>query len=120
MTDGHRQEIVSYLFRTRRDRTLGVLCGFLATVAVTLPQSRLTVEIGLLVAGWLGGAVVAELRIVPAPGSRPGEPPVPGWLLRVPLVLAAVTVSGTVVLLALGPDGGSWWQLPAWGTGALA
>ncbi len=44
----------------------------------------------------------------------------PGWVLRVPHVLAAATVGVTALVLVLGRAEERWWRVLAWGAAALA
>ena len=111
--------IEAYLRRSRQARTVGVLCALGLGVAATLGQNRVHVEVLTLVAGWFVGAVVAEFR-TPAGGEGTSGVDVPGWLLRVPIVLAVVAIAGTASAVALDRSDGFAWQIPAWGAAALA
>ena len=113
-------ELVSYLTRTRRHRVIGVVCGYVASVVVSLPHDRVSVEFGFLVAGWFCGAVTAELGLAASADAPVGEAPVPGWLLRVPLVQAVVSVVVTVWVLVEAPVRTPWWAVVGWAVGSLA
>jgi hypothetical protein len=120
LTPGDQLFLTSYLSHTRRWRVAGALAGGLVAVVVALPQERLSIELFPVLAGWFAGAVAAEFQFRP-PSTDGGEPAVvPGWLLRVPLVLAVGTAGVTVLVLALGGADDQWKQVLGWCAGALA
>jgi hypothetical protein len=55
--------VIRYLATTRRWRASGLLAGVVASIAVSIPRGRVTVNFLTLFAGWFVGAVVAEWRI---------------------------------------------------------
>lgn len=118
-TADQRAAIKVYLFRTRRYRTLGVLCGYLVSLAAYLPQQRLNANFALLLAGWLGGAALAENRPRSVSRAVPAAGVVPGWLLRVPLVAAVVAVAVTGLLFAVAPDRSPVGQIVLLGASAV-
>lgn len=133
-SDGNERYVVAYLSHTRRWRTAGVFGGYLMSLAAGLPYERVALEYFPLLAGWFLGTAVAEFGFRPRPEPDPaeGDPAeggreeartggrVPGWLLRVPYVLAGAALGGTLLVLASGRAGERFGPVLAWGAGALA
>jgi hypothetical protein len=115
LSAGQRERVVDYLAHTRRWRAFGAAAGYAAGLAGTLSSERLVIPVAATVAGWLAGAVMAEFRY-----GEPDGGVVPGRLLRVPAVLAAVTAVVTVLMLVLGRSADRPAEVSAWGLGALA
>ncbi len=111
MPDDGRRQVVRYLEHTRQWRAYGVAVGYAAVLLGTSSAERVTLPVTAAVAGWLGGAVLAEMRFPATGGGRV----VAGWLRRVPVVLAASAAAGSVLLLLLGGT----WAVLAWGVGAV-
>ena len=66
---GHVIRALAVTFRWRR---VGIVLGFLASVAASIPNGRLTISFVALFLGWFAGAVVAEWRVsaLPVEGTR--------------------------------------------------
>src|SRR5687768_7956565 len=62
LTPDNQPHIVAYLSHTRRWRAVGVLVAYLVSLVWMLPQQRIGFEVSPLLAGWLVGAAVAEVR----------------------------------------------------------
>ncbi len=142
LSEGERGRVVDHLAHARLWRAFGAAAGYAADWASTFSAERVVFPVAATAAGWLVGAVVAELRSgVPGGGVQGAEVPgvevpgggapgggvpgggVPGGgvlpvlLRRVPAVLAAVAVGCTVLLLL---PGRSPERVLVWGFGALA
>lgn len=122
VTPANQEVITKYLACTRRWRAVGVTCAYVLTIVSMLPDQRVAIEVVPLLAGWLGGALIAEIRFrTQSDSSDAGQSAgdvVPRWLLRVPVAIA-VTAVGTTWLAAVVHSGGSE-QILGWGMGALA
>lgn len=130
---GDRATLLRYLAHVRRRRTAGVLVALLGSVAVSLltDDSGVVVPYAPLLAGWLAGAVLAELSSRPVTAGTPdtsggGTTARPaaeaGWIRPIPWSLAGLTIVSTTAALALTPGPG---QVPVarilgWGLAALA
>lgn len=76
VTEGNRSVIYAYLLRTKRIRTAGALAGLIFAVAYTvITQTSVSFADPLILAaaGYLLGAVVAEVAAIPRP-ARPRTP----------------------------------------------
>jgi hypothetical protein len=124
LTPDSQPRIVAYLSHTRRWRAVGVLAGYLVGLVWMLPQQRIGFQVSALLAGWLVGAVMAEIGYGSSRSAHRAatsvNPIVPGWLLRVPLALAAAALIGTALALVPGRTDSGAGQILAWGAGALA
>ena len=122
-TPASQEVLTAYLSRTRRWRALGFACAYAATLGPMLAQRKVGLEFMPLLAGWLAGALVAEFRFRALADSRGWRPAagdaLPRWLVRVPLVIAALAVV-TTLLGAVAPSAQAVsGRIVAWGVGAL-
>ncbi|HKD98730.1 MAG TPA: hypothetical protein VKB69_14220 [Micromonosporaceae bacterium] len=125
-----RTVLLRYLAQVRRLRTAGVLAALLGCLAVSLSQDRgLILWYAPLLAGWLAGAVTAELSTrpaYPAPDTAapdtasPDTPAVAGWMRRFARILALLTVGSTTAALTLTPGDVPVSRVLGWGLAALA
>jgi hypothetical protein len=114
----NESQVVAYLSHTRRWRTAGAVGACLVVLASGLRQERVAVEFFPVLAGWFLGAVIAEFRFPATAGlGLKGRDAVPGWLPRVPQILAAAALAVTVLVLALHRADG---RVLGWFAGALA
>ncbi|GAA1404640.1 hypothetical protein ACFQZ4_28970 [Catellatospora coxensis] len=80
LTPHRTASVVAYLSHTRHWRTLGALVAAVIVLLQGLPEQRASLEALPLLAGWLAGALLAELRIhrsagpLPMDGSTHAEP----------------------------------------------
>ncbi len=71
VTPGNGDLVIRYLAVTRRWRTLGLVVAFLAGVAWSLRDSKVTANFLAMFLGWFAGAVVAEWRLAAGPRGGP-------------------------------------------------
>lgn len=66
---GHVMRVLAVTFRWRR---VGLVLGFCASIAASIPAGRVTIAFVALFLGWFAGAVVAEWRVsaLPVEGTR--------------------------------------------------
>jgi hypothetical protein len=107
-----RRQVIRYLDHTRQWRAYGAAVGYTAVLLGTISAQRVLLPVTAAVAGWLGGAVLAEFRYAAVGGGRA----LPGWLRRVPVVVAGSAAAVTVLVLMFGANGAAF----VWGLGALA
>lgn len=92
LTPHRTASIVAYLGRTRHWRTLGALVAAVIVLLAGLPEQRASLEALPLLAGWLAGALLAELRIHRSAGPLPGAGPTHGT--PTPAAVQAVPAAG--------------------------
>jgi hypothetical protein len=121
--------VTGALARSRRRRAVGVMVAAVLSGISTLPQSRFSVGFTWVLAGWLAGAILAE---VTAPATTPSDHAapsdhavpvvtgVPTWLRRVPAGIAIGAVASTVITVLVRPSSVSGLRLAGWGGAALA
>lgn len=112
---GEHELVAGHLAHTRRWRAFGAAAGGAAGIVSASSGQSITLPVTAMAAGWLAGAVVAELR-----SGEPGGAVLPVLLRRVPAVLAAVAAGVTVLMLVLGRPAHRPEAVLAWGLGALA
>ncbi|WP_144122257.1 hypothetical protein [Catellatospora sichuanensis] len=116
LTQERAASVERYLRLIRRRRVWGLLLGIVVPLIWLLPEQRFAVLFVPLLAGWLLGAASAELAAGTATRTVTAVP-VPAWLRRTPLVVAAIALVSTALALSSGlGDGG---EIAAWGVGAL-
>lgn len=75
LTPHRAASAVAYLTHTRHWRTLGTLVAAVVVLLAGLPEQRASLEALPLLAGWLAGALLAELRIHRSAGPLPADDP---------------------------------------------
>lgn len=75
LTPHRTASVVAYLGHTRHWRALGALLAAVVALLLGLPEQRVSLEFVPLLAGWLAGALLAELRIHRSAGPLPAEGP---------------------------------------------
>lgn len=119
LTPRRQLALVHYLRRTRRLRTLGTVTGGLIGLSWSVPDRK--IDLIPLLAGWLVGAVIAEITL--RAGSRgPTDDDAPigsGWLSRLPVAFAGAAAISTA--LSMWPQRAEQTSAPilAWGLGAM-
>lgn len=122
-----RPALLRYLSGVRRLRVAGVLVALIGCLAASLDgRDKVTVYLTPLLAGWLAGAVAAELvaRAAPATPAAPDDAVddavVARWMRMFGAVLAGVAVVSTVLTLTLAPSRIDVAVVVWWGVAALA
>jgi hypothetical protein len=67
ITATNGNQVIRYLATTRRWRATGLAAGVLASIAGSVAHGVFQVYFLVLFAGWFAGALVAEVRLAPAP-----------------------------------------------------
>ncbi len=123
VTSAGKAIIAGYLPRTRRWPLAGFLCAYTGLAVWMLTTRASGFAVVPAMAGWLVGAVIAEIQYRPRirlreTRSLAGEA-VPHWLLRVPPLTAAAALITTCLAVAA-HAGESSAGLVAWSAGGVA